>query len=211
MRHCKTCKEYKTLDLFPKNKTYKSGYASQCKACRKVYNKEYYIANKNQVQQKNQEWYIANKDRKKQYDKEWRAKNAERIKRLCKEYRIANNQFTREICKKWRAANGAKMLVHGSNRRARKRSAYYEKYDRQAIFSRDKFICHLCGKRTKPKVNNNHPDFAVLDHVVPLALGGTDTPWNVKTACRDCNGKKKANLIGQPSLFEVPFLKAGLQ
>jgi 5-methylcytosine-specific restriction endonuclease McrA len=29
-----------------------------------------------------------------------------------------------------------------------------------------------------------------MDHIVPLARGGTTTPGNVVPACKDCNKKK---------------------
>lgn len=35
-----------------------------------------------------------------------------------------------------------------------------------------------------------HPRAAVLDHVIPLARGGTHEPANVRTACFLCNSIK---------------------
>jgi hypothetical protein len=48
------------------------------------------------------------------------------------------------------------------------------------IFKRDRFRCVYCGRT---------PTEAVLevDHLVPVAGGGTDDPANLFTACRDCN------------------------
>jgi 5-methylcytosine-specific restriction endonuclease McrA len=45
-------------------------------------------------------------------------------------------------------------------------------------------ICHYCRKKFAPKE-------LTLDHVVPLARGGTSTPGNVVPACRACNTEKK--------------------
>jgi 5-methylcytosine-specific restriction endonuclease McrA len=45
-------------------------------------------------------------------------------------------------------------------------------------------ICHYCEKKFKPKD-------LTMDHVVPLARGGTSTPGNIVPACKDCNRDKK--------------------
>ena len=45
-------------------------------------------------------------------------------------------------------------------------------------------ICHYCQKKFAPKE-------LTMDHVVPVARGGTSTPGNVVPACRACNASKK--------------------
>jgi DNA-directed RNA polymerase subunit RPC12/RpoP len=53
------------------------------------------------------------------------------------------------------------------------------------ILSRDGFACRYCGAKA--------PDATlVVDHVTPKALGGTDEPTNLVTACRDCNTGKSS-------------------
>lgn len=53
------------------------------------------------------------------------------------------------------------------------------------ILRRDNNTCTYCG-RTPPEVK------LAVDHVVPEALGGSDDPSNLTTACEDCNGGKAA-------------------
>ncbi len=50
-------------------------------------------------------------------------------------------------------------------------------------------ICHYCEHKFSSKE-------LTLDHVVPLARGGTSTPGNVVPACRECNREKK---LGTPA------------
>lgn len=51
------------------------------------------------------------------------------------------------------------------------------------ILRRDKHTCRYCGAQA--------PDVPLtVDHVVPKALGGSDDPTNLVTACRDCNSGK---------------------
>jgi 5-methylcytosine-specific restriction enzyme A len=47
-------------------------------------------------------------------------------------------------------------------------------------------LCHYCGKKFSFKE-------LTLDHIVPLARGGTTTPGNVVPACRPCNKAKGAD------------------
>ncbi|MFL5812033.1 MAG: HNH endonuclease [Bdellovibrionia bacterium] len=45
-------------------------------------------------------------------------------------------------------------------------------------------ICHYCGKKFSAKD-------LTMDHVVPIARGGTSTQGNVVPACKNCNQDKK--------------------
>lgn len=45
-------------------------------------------------------------------------------------------------------------------------------------------ICHYCQQKFLPKE-------LTMDHVVPVARGGTSTQGNVVPACKECNNKKK--------------------
>ena len=43
---CSKCKEEKSIELFSKNKSKKSGYSCECKECHKIIRKKYYDNNK---------------------------------------------------------------------------------------------------------------------------------------------------------------------
>lgn len=75
-------------------------------------------------------------------------------------------------------------------RRARKRKAFIAPVSRHAIFQRDKWTCHLCGKRVKRSEQAPHPLAPTIDHVIPLAVGGTHEPANCRTAHFLCNSTK---------------------
>jgi 5-methylcytosine-specific restriction endonuclease McrA len=54
---------------------------------------------------------------------------------------------------------------------------------RTFIFERDDFTCRRCGHKA--------PDVKlVVDHIVPVAKGGTGHAGNLQTLCRDCNAGK---------------------
>lgn len=59
----------------------------------------------------------------------------------------------------------------------------------------------LCGCGTPKRLRGSYePSAPELDHVVPLAMGGTHTWGNVKCSCRRCNGAKGATARWQLGL-----------
>ena len=56
---------------------------------------------------------------------------------------------------------------------------------RFAVLTRDGYTCRYCG--AKPQDVELH-----VDHVVPVALGGSDVPENLVAACAPCNSGKAA-------------------
>ena len=56
---------------------------------------------------------------------------------------------------------------------------------RYEVLRRDNHACRYCGAAA--------PDVKlVVDHVVPVALGGSDEPNNLVAACSDCNSGKSS-------------------
>ena len=51
---------------------------------------------------------------------------------------------------------------------------------RNAVFSRDNFVCVICG----------HDENLSVDHIKPVKLGGTNELENLQTLCLSCNVKK---------------------
>lgn len=75
-------------------------------------------------------------------------------------------------------------------RRARERQAFVAPVDRQQIFERDRWRCHICGKKIRRTAPAPHPLSPSIDHVIPLAVGGTHEPANVRAAHFLCNALK---------------------
>ena len=61
---------------------------------------------------------------------------------------------------------------------------------RRAIFERDGYRCHLCGRETQPEGPRlRRPE---VDHIRPFVKGGTEDLLNLATACTSCNRIKHA-------------------
>jgi 5-methylcytosine-specific restriction endonuclease McrA len=68
----------------------------------------------------------------------------------------------------------------------------------QSLGDRDGWACHLCGRPvTKRPGTSERRRAAVVDHLVPIAEGGTHTWDNVAIAHWDCNQKRGATGAAQ--------------
>jgi hypothetical protein len=84
----------------------------------------------------------------------------------------------------------------GQRRRALKRDAFVAPVFRKRVFESDGYRCHICNKMTKKTANVPHPMAPTIDHLVPLAKGGTHEPINCRTAHFMCNSIKGDRLAG---------------
>lgn len=64
------------------------------------------------------------------------------------------------------------------------------------ILRRCNFACYYCGIPAALGVKVLH-----IDHVIPVDLGGTNDPWNLVSACWDCNAGK-TNTPPTPEMVE---------
>lgn len=110
---------------------------------------------------------------------------------------------TKIRCQKCQRKRDRRNHGHGSNEQRAKRAGVIYQYIRALdVFGRDGWRCHICKRRTPPKLRGTfHPRAPELDHIIPLALGGSHTYENVKCCCRECNIAKGARPIGQSLLF----------
>lgn len=83
-----------------------------------------------------------------------------------------------------------------ARRRARKKGAtHIEKIDRREVYARDGGLCAICGEHVPA-------DSCTLDHITPLAAGGSHTYDNLAVAHARCNkAKGDGNTPTQRPLF----------
>lgn len=79
-------------------------------------------------------------------------------------------------------------------RRATLKNAYVADVNRKDIYERDGWCCQLCGKAVKRDAEVPHPKAPTIDHIIPLADGGTHEPKNAQLAHFLCNAIKGAGV-----------------
>jgi 5-methylcytosine-specific restriction endonuclease McrA len=63
------------------------------------------------------------------------------------------------------------------------------------LVARDGDRCHICGVHTSTLLGPLDDNYPTVDHLVPIAAGGTDTMDNCKVACRRCNISRGAGPV----------------
>jgi 5-methylcytosine-specific restriction endonuclease McrA len=202
---CSVCHEIKKLSEFPSSGVNKDGLKTACKACTKIQRHAYYlvnkekeaaqhkayaIANKESLASKKRAYRLANKDRLAATEKAWHLANKEKAATQKRAYYLANAAETKARTKAWRKANPDAYNAARINRRARKAGnggsfTGKEWADLKAGFD---YQCLCCGA-VEPEIQ------LTVDHVVPIASGGSSNIDNIQPLCLSCNCSKNAKTI----------------
>ena len=83
-----------------------------------------------------------------------------------------------------------------AKRRALERDAFVARVRRRDVYERDQWTCQLCGEPVARDEVVPHPKAPTIDHIVPLARGGTHEPANVQLAHYLCNAIKSDGARG---------------
>lgn len=110
-------------------------------------------------------------------------------------YGVSTNRTCSKECMAERAQAARREAKH--RRRALQRNAYVAPVSRSKVYARDGWRCHLCGVKVQRNAVAPHPQAPTIDHIIPLAAGGTHEPANVATAHFICNSRKGARSSGE--------------
>lgn len=115
-------------------------------------------------------------------DEEFRVKKAEHSK----QWAVDNPEKVRKKSKKWADANPDKVRMANHRRRGHRSITEGRnlEVDIRDIFKRSFGFCVYCA--------DNLFDGYHLDHIMPLALGGTNEAANLQCICAKCNLRKGA-------------------
>lgn len=89
----------------------------------------------------------------------------------------------------------SRTITAPSTRPANQGSKWIRRAKRLAIYAADGCTCTYCGTSVstgdaRGQASESGTRLATLDHVEPVALGGTNDVTNLVTACADCNRSK---------------------
>jgi 5-methylcytosine-specific restriction endonuclease McrA len=133
-------------------------------------------------------WQAANHEKRRETSRNWYTANAEKSNEASRKWREANPEKYHALLKDWYERNPDKVRVNGHRRRARLLNApgSHTAQDVRDIYSRQQGRCAYC----RIEVGTNYH----VDHIQPLAKGGSNNPENLQICCASCNLRKSAKL-----------------
>lgn len=175
MKYCKKCGTEKPKTEFHKNSALIDGLCAYCKPC---------------MIRKSIEWQKKNPDRHASLRKAWKKENPKKDAAHTKKWQDSNRGRVREKDREWKAANPSYRYATDSARRSREKGATgsHTLTDVMWIFYSQRGLCANCNSNLE-KIGRNK--FHV-DHVTPLARGGSNDKYNLQCLCPPCNLKKSA-------------------
>lgn len=151
---CKKCNCEKSIDYFQKQKDGKRGVRPECKDCSSLKKKEYYLRNK----QKIQEYQRLNKNSIDLRRKTYLNDNKEYISERHRNYYDKNKDHILKVKKEWRQQNTDKANASTAKRRALKLQATPSWVDHDVVL----------GMYKLATLFNNVGVIMQVDHIVPL-------------------------------------------
>jgi 5-methylcytosine-specific restriction endonuclease McrA len=124
--------------------------------------------------------------------------NTTRVREYAKQYRNTKRGRVRLRTAQLTFSRGPKGRALKSRKDAMRRSrieAAGESVDPKAVFERDHWTCGICHKPIDQQpIDWWRSESPTIDHIVPLAAGGSHTASNLQAAHRRCNLEKGARL-----------------
>jgi 5-methylcytosine-specific restriction endonuclease McrA len=207
-KSCRQCLVEKPLCEFYSHATARFKRTPKCKQCIKANQRRY-----NQTDERKQSrviYSVSSADKilayQRNYEKGDKCKayrrayhSSDHAKARQKAYDLTDKK--KSYLAAYRSSEHGKALSveKSSRRRARlKESPVIEHIDWREVFARDRGVCQLCGCRTPRNLRGTYKSKAPqIDHIVPLAVGGSHAWSNVQLTCLRCNVTKRANVAGQ--------------
>jgi 5-methylcytosine-specific restriction endonuclease McrA len=129
---------------------------------------------------------VARREWHRAYGVKWRAANRDRMRRLVRAWAAAHPERVRENWRRWRTTSvgRVKMTAARDRRRARAASSYgqYTGQDVLDCMLQQGGRCFYC---VKPLTDGFH-----VEHMTPLARGGSNGSENIVCSCARCNLRK---------------------
>jgi 5-methylcytosine-specific restriction endonuclease McrA len=201
MRFCPKCKTETDRDRLDRCKPCTSTYQAVWRAANsekiKEYRVAYHAANTEKMKASSAAWKAANPEKVKTYGVARYAANPEKYKALWAAYYAAhaaryaaryaaNPEKYRAQQKSYCKANPDAKRIRKHNRRARELESggILSKGLSDKLFKLQRGKCPCCGQ---PLGSGFH-----LDHIMPTALGGSNTDDNIQLLRQQCNNQKHA-------------------
>lgn len=198
---CGVCKALKQSNEYGRNARNKDGLQTACKACTHSYLVAYHEQNKANAKVRNAANYAGNKEARNAASRQWRESNKERAVELGRAYYQQNKDRLLEKSNEryqgkgeeirarlaaYRAANPETRRAIDARMRAKRKSApgSHTAADISKLMKLQRGKCIVC----KCDIRNSYH----VDHIEPLARGGSNDRDNLQLLCPPCNKRKHA-------------------
>jgi 5-methylcytosine-specific restriction endonuclease McrA len=145
--------------------------------------KDWKQENKERVTEYNKAYYAKNREHERQRSRRYQKENAEKIATAQRDYRKKNKSRIREREEQWRATPQGRLKRLTTQRRRqgllKGQQSQIPAEQLNRLFEYFDYSCAYCG------IKGN----LTIDHVLPVASGGTDLN-NLVPACGSCNSSK---------------------
>lgn len=191
LRACTKCGS--TQNGFHKNTQYRDGLHPYCKVCRReLANKRLESESHEKKQQRKLKASLyrskkETKERQAQYIKEWRVKNRSKFLISARKADAKRAPGRSDYQRQWRAKNREVVAMHSRNRRAivKNSAGSHTAGDIQWLLNQQRYQCAVCKKNIRGCYH--------VDHIEPLAKGGSNDKSNLQVLCPTCNNQKHAS------------------
>lgn len=158
----------------------KSGKCRQCNilACKIAYD-----ANKEKYKLSSKLWASENREKSRAIKSRWSKSNPEKQMKAVASWNERNKDRCSENKKKWNKQNKDHKRILTTNRRRKMAGGTISKERIASLLVKQNGRCPCC----KTGLEKFH-----VDHIMPIALGGTNTDDNIQLLCPSCNLKKNA-------------------
>lgn len=189
MKQCSDCQEWKPDSAFThgrrrcvvchraRDRAASARYADKNRDRKNAYMREY--RKRPSTRERNRLWWWA------QHTRNIERKRSERSKELAHINYLNNKQSKAVRLRLWRSQNPDKVAAINRRRRARRMNASgtHTASEWKELCATHGYRCLACGKQ--------EPDIKLTaDHILPLAMGGTNDISNIQPLCGPCNSSK---------------------
>jgi 5-methylcytosine-specific restriction endonuclease McrA len=172
MKECTRCHIELPLSSFGKHKSGKYGVKSRCKKC---------LSNDEKNARQN------DPDKYRERNKKWNEDNPDKVYSIRKNWTDANKEYVAEYKRNWADEHYSDIIAKQYYLRRKDRilnnGLYYVRPNE--IKKLRSSSCFYCGSFENIEI----------DHIIPIALGGTHSIGNLTSACRKCNASKGSKTI----------------
>lgn len=174
---CTGCAKERPRSEFRARRGNRDGLVARCKACESGWHRAYYLAHREEILDRSRDWYEENRESRSEKRAAWYRAN--------RDHAYAKNR-------EWVANNREAYTEYQRVRRARIRQVTVGPVDLDALWTG---FCALCDESMDRDLRFPHPESKSIDHIVPVARGGTHEQSNLQWAHLNCNQVKGVRLF----------------